>query len=155
MSETRKASTAAGWKKAAVHTVVLPSSAVVDIRIPDVSALIKTGEMPQHLLAAAIKIAKSDEADKEPSVEEMEHEIEFKNLVCLATVVAPSITMDDLDSKTGIPTEDKDMIVAFAMRQAEFDAEGNHIAGLDSSEKFRTFRGISSLYSDVEDVQGS
>lgn len=150
----RKITTAAGWVKQALHTIVLPSGAVVKIRIPDISDLIQTGQIPQHLLADALAFAKRGAEDdpKPPTPDEMKNEVEFKNLVVKATVVEPAIDEALLVPGSGIPVEDKDMIVEFAMRQREFDAEGNHIGGLDTSAKYRRFRGIDSLYEDVEGV---
>lgn len=154
---TRKLATAQAWVKQARHNVVLPSGAVVAIRIPDLNALIASGEIPQHLLSEAT--SQADAAEKKKSSfltkEEAERELEFKNFMVAQTVVEPKVTPAMLAPGTGIPTEDKDMIVEFALRSREFDTEGNHISGLHTSEQFRKFRGVDSLYQDVEGVPGS
>lgn len=133
-----------GWKKAAVHYPLLPSGARVGIRIPDLQAMIESGAVPQHLLSAALGMATAGaDDDKVPSVEEMTksaaEEREFADLMVLKTVVEPDLKEADLPE---LPTEDKQFIVAIASRQRDLDAEGEHIAGLTSSEKFRRFRGL-------------
>lgn len=155
---TLKPVSASAWMKQAFHLVTLPSGAVVKIRIPDIAALIKTGEIPQALLGEAIAAAKGmgqDTEPKAPTAEEMSREVEFKNLVIKATVVEPEITDALLEPKTGMPAEDKDMLVEFAMRQTEFDAIGNQIAGLHTSAQYRKFRGLGGLYEDVEGLPSS
>lgn len=145
--------TAAAWKKAKFHNVVLPSGFTVTIKIPDLPEMIQTGQLPQALLDVAIKSAKGEiTAEQEQTAEMAGKEREFKALVALATVVEPKIAATDIDD---LPVEDLDMIVEFATRQREFDAEGNQIAGLHMSAQFRRFRGLTELYEDVEGVQGS
>lgn len=153
--QVRKTVTAQGWIKQALHDIVLPSGAAVTIRIPDFTSLIEAGEIPQHLLKEAGAAIAADAEKKLPTAEEAAREREFKNFLVLKTVVEPKLTEDMLDPKTGIPVEDKDMIVEFALRSREFDVEGNHISGLHTSEQFRKFRGIDSLYEDVEGSSGS
>lgn len=148
--------TAAQWKQAGKHEVVLPSGFTVTIRIPDLSSMVETGQLPQTLLDTAVKAAKGEITPEQEQTPEMAaKEREFKNLVTLAAVIEPKLTEADMDPVSGIPTEDKEMIVEFACRQREFDAIGNHIAGLHLSEQFRKFRGLTELYEDVEGVQGS
>lgn len=137
----------AGWIAKGVHYPLLPSGARVGIRIPDLAAMIESGQVPQHLLSAALGMAQqSPDGDaKVPSVEEMtksaSEEREFTDLLVKAAVVEPELTDDDL-KPGGVPVEDKQFIVAIATRQRDLDVEGEHIAGLTSSEKFRKFRGL-------------
>lgn len=138
--------TAAGWKKAAVHSVLLPSGTRIDMKIVDLPAMVETGQIPQHLLDVAIDVAVEEEARK-PSVEMMKLQREYTDLLVLASVVNPKVTEADLPE---IPYEDKDLIVAIATRQRDFDAEGAHIGGLDKSEKFRKFRGFTDFEPTVE-----
>lgn len=143
----------AAWKKAKLHEVVLPSSYKVTIKIPDLSSMIETGQLPQTLLDTAVKAAKGEiTAEQEQTPEMAAKEREFKELVCVAALVEPKITVADVGD---LPVEDLDMIVEFACRQREFDAEGNHLSGLHLSEQFRRFRRIAELYEDVEGLQGS
>lgn len=145
MSTTKKSRNAKTWAQAAYHDVTLPSGSDVQIRIPDLPRMIETGEIPQHLLDAALGVANKPAAT--PSKELIVQQREFTDCLVKLTVTDPVLTPEDLP---GIPYEDKEMIVEIATRQRDFDAEGNHIGGLDKSEKFRNFRGVSSLYSDVE-----
>lgn len=150
MSNTRTVTAASDWGQAAFHLVTLPSGATCKIRIPDLPALIETGEIPQHLLDAALGVAAKP--NKTPSKDLIIQQREFTDCLVMATVVEPELKESDLDPKTGIPFQDKEMLVEIATRQRDLDAEGNHVGGLEKSEKWRKFRGLDSLYSDVEDV---
>jgi hypothetical protein len=147
----------AGWKAAAIHYPLLPSGARVGLRIPDLAAMIETGQVPQHLLSAALGLAQQspDGDQKVPTVEDMTksaaEEREFTDLLTLASVVDPEITEEDVQPG-GIPFEDKQFIVALATRQRDLDAEGEHIAGLTKSEKFRKFRRLGEFEPTLEDV---
>lgn len=146
-TEEPKAATAAAWKKAATHYPLLPSGTRVGIRIPDLAAMIETGKVPNHLLTAALGLAKAqvDEEKKIPTTEELTENAaqdrEFTDLLVLATVVEPKLTDEDV-APGAIPVEDKQFIVALATRQRDLDAEGEHIAGLTRSDKFRRFRSL-------------
>jgi len=132
---TEKGATLAGWKKAALHYPLLPSGSRVGIKIPDLPRLIEAGQIPQHLLDAALGVA--EQSDARPTPELIAQQREFTDtLVCL-TVVEPKISMTDM---ADVPYEDKEFLVAIATRQRDLDAEGEHIAGLTRSEKFRKFR---------------
>ena len=144
----RKKTTAETWAQNALHYVVLPSGACVTIRIPDLPAMIETGEIPQHLLDAALGVA--SKPSQTPSKELIVQQREFTDTLVKITVVEPELTDAMLDPKTGIPYEDKEMLVEIATRQRDLDAEGSHIGGLETSEKWRRFRGVASLYEDVE-----
>jgi hypothetical protein len=135
----------AGWKKAASHYVLCPSGVRVGIRIPDLPAMIESGEIPQHLLEAAIGFAAS--SDDTPSLELIKKQREFTDHLVLKTVVEPKLTEADVSD---IPYEDKDFLVSIATRQRDLDAEGEHIAGLMKSEKFRRFRKLGEFGADVE-----
>jgi hypothetical protein len=150
ISETVKPISKAGWKKAAVHTVTLPSSAVVKIKLPDLPAMIEAGNIPQHLMSAALATAKQVNEGEVPvtTIEDIIKEREFTDIIVQNTVVEPKLDADDL---ADIPAEDKTMIVEFATRTRDLDAEWNHIGGLDKiSERFRQVRGLSSLDAAVE-----
>lgn len=130
--------TLAGWKKAATHTVLCPSGMRVGVKIPDLPALIEIGEVPQHLLEAAIGMAKSGD-EQALTVESVAQQREFTALLVLKTVVDPVITEADLKE---IPFEDVEFLVSIATRARDIDAEGEHIGGLSSSARFRAFRGL-------------
>lgn len=145
--EVPKAVSAAGWKKAARHTVRLPSGVYVDIRIPDLPALIEAGQIPQNLLDAALtSLAKGE--DTVPTKEMIVQQREFTDKLVQIAVIEPKLSDEDVRD---IPYEDKEMLVEIATRQRDVDAEYNHIGGLQKSETFRRFRG---LPSGDEDVSG-
>lgn len=137
-TEERKPTTLAGWKRQAVHTVTLPSGAVADIRIPDITGLIESGAIPNDLLDAALGQVNRQPGEKMTKAE-VQQEHEFRRLIVALTVVSPKLEASEVDS---IPSEDKDLLIAIATRRTDMDAEGSHIAGLDKSEKFRRFRRI-------------
>lgn len=136
--------TLAAWKKKATHTVVLNSGATVTIKIPDLPALVESGTLPQHLLEAAIGAQSGVE---EIDVDYVKKEYEFSNFIVKQTVVEPALTDADIDD---IPAEDKELLVQFATRRREFDAVGNHIAGLDNVAKFRQLHSIGEFRPYVE-----
>lgn len=141
--------TAAQWKKNAVHVVMCPSGTQVSIRIPDLPAMIEAGELPQHLLEAALGVASGSLTEKTPTKELIVQQKEFTDRLVLKTVVEPKITESDV---ADIPYEDKEFLVSVATRQRDLDAEGEHIGGLMKSEKFRKFRGFGEFDETLEGV---
>lgn len=139
--------TLASWKKNAKHPVTCPSGSRIVIRIPDLPAMIETGEIPQSLLDAALGAAAG--AAETPTVEVMAKQREFTDHILMKSVVEPKLTAADV---ADIPYEDKEFLVAVATRQRDLDAEGEHIGGLTKSEKFRRFRKLREFDSDVESL---
>ena len=139
------------WEEAGVHTPLLPSGRRVKMRVLDLPMLIEAGDIPQHLIDAAIGTAQVDDDDekKTPSKEYFTREVEFTDQVCILSVVAPKLTTETVRR---IPAEDRAMLAAWATRARDWDMEGEHIAGLNRSEKFRRFRGIGEFTPAVEDV---
>lgn len=136
------------WKKNAAHSVMCPSGSRITIRIPDIALLVQSGQLPQNLIDVALGRARTD-AEEIPTAELVKQEIDFTNFVVKASVVEPVVTDEDL-GPDGIPFEDKDFIVQLATRRRDLDVEGEHIAGLNSSEKFRQFRKLGEFSEDVE-----
>lgn len=133
------------WGAAALHTPLLPSGKRVQIRIPDLGDMVESGEIPQHLLEVALGVINNDTTvDKELILKQGE----FTKVIVKATVVVPKLETDEQFKK--IPVEDKEFLVAIATRQRDLDAEGAHIAGLDTSTKFRKFRRLGEFDQDVE-----
>lgn len=130
-----KPASVSAWKRAGVHYPLLPSGVRVGIRIPDLPALIEAGTIPQHLLDVALEVAGGK--IETPTIDLIKQQREFTDLVVQLTVVDPALKDEDLP---GVPFEDKELLVSFATRKRDIDAEGEHIAGLSSSEKFRRFR---------------
>lgn len=149
MTDTK--TTAAGWKKAAVHEVIAPSGTTISLKIPDLPRMIESGQIPQHLLDATLGVAAvgDGEDSKTPTKEQIVQEREFTDCMVLFSVVEPKITEADL---ADIPYEDKEFIVMIATRRRDLDAVGNHIAGLHALEPFRRFRQIGEFSPDVAGV---
>lgn len=136
-----KAVSLAGWKKAAVHTICTPSNVYVEIKIPDLPALIEAGDIPQHLLDTALGVARAQANVEEPDPDKIReliaHQREFTDTLTSLMVVSPKLTVEEAHD---LPYEDREMLVAIGTRQRDLDALGDHIAGLTKSEKFRKFR---------------
>lgn len=131
------------WGKRAVHEVTLPSGAIVEIKLPNLGQLIKSGNIPNSLLDSALEVENAKEVTKDL----IEKNFEFATYIVPRTVVSPEITEDDvLDGS--IPAEDVELIVAFASRRTDMDAANRHIGGLDTVQSFRDARHIFSLNPD-------
>lgn len=141
------------WTKAGVHNVLLHSGVRVDIRIPDLPALIETGVIPQHLLETAINVANAQQrgAPQQVDKETILRQKEFVDKIVEVTVVKPKL---DPEKVREIPVEDRELITELATRSRDVDAEGEHIAGLNKSEKWRRFRGIGEFDPTVADFEG-
>ena len=137
----KKVNSVTEWAKAAEHEVLCPSGVRVTIKVPDLAALIESGELPQNLLDAALataaKVSKGQE--QEPTKELISKERQFTDFLVSITVVKPSLTPEQAAQ---VPYEDKEMIVAIATRQRDTDAEYQHIGGLSASENWRRFRRV-------------
>lgn len=147
-----KPTSAAAWKKAGVHNILLPSGVRIELKILDLPALIEAGEIPQHLLETALGIVREDSNvekgyDAEKIKDLVKQQREFTDHVTRLSVVTPMITYEQAHD---LPFEDREMIVAIATRQRDLDAEGAHIAGLDKSERFRRFRKLAEFEPTVE-----
>lgn len=146
VNKDRVVSTIGAWNERGVHYPTLDSGTVVAIRIPDLPAMIEAGEIPQHLLDAALAAANGT-GTREASKEDIVRQREFTDKLVQITVIEPKLSDDDVRL---VPYEDKEMIVEFAVRARDLDAEGNHLAGLEKSEKFRRFRRLGEFREDVE-----
>lgn len=137
------------WVKAGDHEILCPSGTRVKIRVPDLASIIEGGDLPQHLLDAALGVATklTKGQPQGPTKEMIAQEREFTDFLVSITVTAPKLTPETAKQ---IPYEDKEMIVSIATRQRDLDAEGEHIAGLTKSEKFRRFRGLGEFNEDLE-----
>jgi hypothetical protein len=145
MSEEVKTVTAAGWKKAAVHNIMLPSGVRVDFKVPDLPALIEAGQIPQSLIEAALDTLSG--SDERPTPEMIAQQREFTDRLVQIAVVNPKLSDEDVKD---VPYEDKEMLVELATRQRDMDAEYKTLGGLEKSENFRRFRRLAVLDEDVE-----
>lgn len=140
MAAPKKVTSKSAWKKAAVHDdVTLPSGVIVSIKIPNLPELVTAGEFPNHLVDTAISVASGTTKVNSDHVKE---QAEFHRHLVYKTVVEPALDLEDVKE---IPTEDVELLVALATRQRDVDAVGRHIAGLDDSEEWRRFRGLSEI----------
>lgn len=122
------------WTGRKVHTdITLPSGMKVDITLPNLPALIKSGALPNELIEVATKAA----TNKDIPEDLFERLDEFNRFLVAKTVVKPAITEDEVDQ---LPSEDIEMLVEFATRQRDMDAIGHHYAGLETVDSFRQFR---------------
>lgn len=137
------------WAQAGVHNIMLPTGVRVDVRIPDLAAIIEGGELPQNLLDAALSAAsQQNEPDaKKVSVEDIAREREFTDFLVSKTLVKPEVSPDQARQ---IPTEDREMIASIALRLRDMDAEYKTLGGLEKSENFRKVRKLGEFDTPVE-----
>ncbi len=142
----KPASSKSAWFANAVHKgITLPSGTVVDIKIPNLPALVKGGQLPNELLAIAAEGEPDAGSDLSPK-EVFEKMDELDRFLIPTTVINPQITAEEVSS---LPTEDVDTIRAFALRKRDTDTVGHHLAGLEKVASFRKFRGLDSPDSPV------
>lgn len=142
-----KAASLSEWKKNKIHAITLPSSTVVEIEVPDLPTLVKTGVIPNELVDIAIGVAQGKKITRDDIVQQAD----FYNKLCALSVKAPAVSEEDFASGI-LPFEDKEMIVEIATRQRDLDAIGHHIGGLEKLSEFKNFRNLSSQYADMEDL---
>lgn len=147
---TTQKTTKTSWKKAGIHEgITLPSGTVVSIRLPNLSLMIKTGQIPNTLVDAAMSLQNATNNGEATITQEMiEQQWDYSSFLVSKTVVEPEITQEEVAE---IPAEDVEMLVEFATRQRDIDAVYRHISGLDKLESFRRFRGVSGGSEDLED----
>jgi len=134
------------WSKAKTHEITLPSGYVVDVEIPDLPKMIKTGHLPNHLIDAALGAV---EGNKKIDREFVEQQREFVNHIVILTVVNPKLTLEEVEE---VPVEDRELIAEIATRQRDLDAVGHHVGGLHKNEDFRAFRGLTSVGEDLAGI---
>jgi hypothetical protein len=128
------------WKKRKVHEdVTLPSGQVVDIQLPNLSQLLKAGDIPNPLADAAIEFENT--RDEKVTKERLIESFDFLCFIVPRTVISPEITPEDVESME-IPAEDLDMIASFIARATDMDAVGHQLGGLETNRAFRRFRNI-------------
>lgn len=158
------------WKGKAIHPITLPSGAEVDIRLPDLAQMIKSGQIPNELLDIAQKVGagvpigealseekpkEGDEEQKDGVSKELIGQItDFHAFLVAKTVVSPEVTQEEVLTPGTVPAEDIAVIVQFALRERDFDAVGHHLGGLETVPEFRTFRGLDTSVADILGSQG-
>jgi hypothetical protein len=147
------------WKKAAVHTVTLPSGMQVDITVPSLSKLAKYGKLDNELLSDATPAPVEGqeivlpEPPAAPSMEERKKALadlaDFQSWLVSITLVDPKLSPEEVLEY--VPTEDLEVLVEFATRKRDMDVKGHHLGGLERSAEWREFRGLPPLDPDLLD----
>lgn len=141
-SVTEPLVTVGNWKARSVHTVTLPSGAVVKITVPNLIAMVKSNRIPNELLP--VVVGKDPNAVGTPegqaaAIEELKETAAFDEYIIPLTVVEPTITAEDLEY---LPTPDIIMLRQLATRQTDMDAVGHQLGGLETVGSFRELRGL-------------
>lgn len=139
------------WTQLAVHRVHLPSGAVVDIKIPDLSLLIAGGAVPEKLKHTALRELTQQIRDvHEPtalgetagqSLIDEEHIIglaELTRWLVTQTLVDPKVTEAEIASGV-VPNEDLVMLTQIASRERNTDARGVEL-GIEPIDRWEVFR---------------
>lgn len=141
-----KKNAVSSWKGVRRHEVTLPSGFVCKIEVPNLPLLVKTGALPNDLVSQALGLVQSGKLTAEAIADQSD----FYAKLVVETVKEPDLTPEDVTGEDPIPFEDVEMIVEIATRQRDLDAIGDHIGGLHTNEKWRVFRGLDPLDSNVE-----
>lgn len=139
--------TAADYKKLAVHEVTLPSGAVVEIKLPSLPQMVKSGTIPNDLVDQAIQHEKAEELTRDILKETWA----YTCFIVPHVLVTPEVTSEDVDNLV-VPAEDTEMLVNFAARRTDIDAVGHQLGGLETQKSFRELRGLTSLAEALGDV---
>lgn len=128
----------AKWKnKKRINGITLPSQEVVSLVLPDLAEMLREGAVPNELVPFATKTQNAMAGVEEIDMEQIIEATEFMRWMVSVTVVDPQISASDVPE---IPSEDREMILEFAMRQRDTDAIGHHYHGLEKVAAWRTFR---------------
>lgn len=135
-----------GWKQrndAGPHTATFPSGATLSFRIPDDSALLRAGRLPDELRTTAVLCAghpggaegyMSDlvthaivDAEREQRVLQMiEHGLQIEHELVAEMLVQPKVTAEEV-GRGDFPAMDIRMLLEFAERRRDTDAAGNRL----------------------------
>lgn len=143
----------AAWKKAKTHTVTLPSGVQVQIQIPNLSQMAKSGELDNELLQYAVPDAPQEDTEEPTNEQKLANLTKLANFhawLVSKTLVDPSLTPEEVEAT--VPTPDLEVLVELASRRRDMDVVGHHIGGLEGSPEFRTFRGLETGEPNLLDV---
>jgi hypothetical protein len=129
--------TLAAWKKNKRHTITLPSQTVVEIELPNIQLLLKTGQVPNPLVQLVTRASTDPNFTLTPEL--LTQQWDFTSWVVARTVVNPTLKEEEV---ADLPVEDVEMITDFAMRNRDIDAVGHHLGGLETVNSFRRLRGF-------------
>lgn len=108
------AKTLAAWKKAANHTVQLPSGFEATVRVPDIGQMVSKGLFPSELRDAIVDMQAEVTDDTAPTPEQLATVADWTRHIVRATVMDPALELAEVDD---LPTEDRDMLVRIANRE--------------------------------------
>jgi hypothetical protein len=126
----------------------------VDIRLPDLGALVAGERVPDHLRTAAVQkllgeinpsAVDEGETAGQSQAKQLEETLplalQFNDWVVSEMLVDPVMSMQDLamDSDTRPPEEDMEMLVQIAMRERDRDARGVRL-GVEPLSRMERFR---------------
>lgn len=137
--------TLTAWSKAKRHTVALPSGYEIEVEIPNLPQLVKTGYLSNELVSEALSALQTQKLTPEVII----NQAEFYDKLIAITVKEPAVTEEEVKD---LPFEDVELIVEIATRQRDLDALGRHIGGLHTQAEFRKFRGLNYGDADLEGV---
>lgn len=143
------------WTALRVHTLTLPSGAVVRAMIPDLSLLIAADAVPDSLRGIAMEelmgdiVAMRIEAgtdQNKPEVtldkEKLSKLADLHYWLVAEMLVEPKVTVEELrDPETRPPNPDLEMLTAIATRERDEDAAGRTLGVMPLSKvaRFRHF----------------
>ncbi len=147
------------WRKrndAGPHTAVFPSGATLTFRIPDSGALLRSGLLPDRLRTTALLCAAHPDgpdgymADlvmqavvsaerSELVTQAIEDGMGLANVLVAEMLVEPEVTADEVASGE-FPELDVRMLLEFAERKRDTDAQGNRLP-ITVLSGWATFRG--------------
>lgn len=116
----------AAWAARGLHEVPLPSGAVVKIRIPDPTSLIRKGGLPDELLAIAMKFVGQGVDTAQLDADAAVSFAEFVHLVAVSAIhevkndagdFEPVELTVQLADELRLPPEDLDLIAQVALRR--------------------------------------
>ena len=139
------------WRQKAIHTITVPSGAVLKIRIPGIAGLLEAGSLPAHLVGLALldishpegaaaglkemvdSVIEDDTRDK--LLGEVSKLAEYERRLAVAAIVEPHIGYEDA---ADYPEDDLAMVAQIVQRLRAYDAEGVRI-GVAPLDRFATF----------------
>jgi hypothetical protein len=149
---------AAAWIKMAVHKITCPTGMVVRIKIPDLSALMVGGAVPENLRGAALFHLAGGLAELERDEngiprglndEMLQGVTDLRFWTIHQAIVEPKLTEEQVRS---LPVEDRELILAIAERQTAYDALGVKI-GVSPLALFEPFSRVHGCEADCEACQ--
>ena len=141
------------WRQKAIHTITVPSGAVIKIRIPGIAGLLEAGSLPTHLVglalldishpdgaAAGLKEMVDSVIDDDTRVKlagEIAKLAEYERRLAVAAIETPKLTYEEAASGD-FPEDDLAMVAQIVQRLRVRDAEGVRI-GVAPLDRFATF----------------